>query len=271
MLGLVALEFWVAPYPMSEPETQPFHYQLAQEPGAFSVVDIPLDWDRPANLLYQTVHEKPTVSGYTSRTNPMSPAWRTPVLQTFRYLGPDINAGDPRRLAPAVLTDLDVRYIIIHKLDLPPGDYRETTLNLANEVFDGWPVVVDNDWLKVFATPQHLDPVPYLVLGEGWAPREWHNGGPARTMANPAATLLVRLPISQTVRLEMTAHSLRGPASFEIQSGHELVGTYSVSQQSQAFSTPTLSLPAGESVIQIRTGLFPADVVFTALDLAFDQ
>jgi len=101
ILILVSLEFWVAPYPMSPPETQPFHYQLAQEPGSFAVMDIPLDWDRPANLLYQTVHEKPTVSGYTSRTNPMSPAWRTPVLQTFRYLGPDVNEGDPRALAPA--------------------------------------------------------------------------------------------------------------------------------------------------------------------------
>jgi hypothetical protein len=256
---------------MSEPETQPFHYQLAREPGAFSVVDIPLDWDRPANLLYQTVHEKPTVSGYTSRTNPVSPAWRTPVLQTFRYLGPDINVGDPRALAPTVLTDLDVRYIIIHKLDLPPGDYREATLDLANDVFDGWTVIVDDDWLKVFEVPQYHDPVPYLVLGEGWAPREWHNNSPIRAMAAPVATLLVRLPVPQTVRLELNAHSLNGPASLEIRSGNETVDTYSVSQQSTAFSTPTLSLPAGESVIQIRTDSVPTKVIFTELDLAVDQ
>jgi hypothetical protein len=235
------------------------------------VVDIPLDWDRPANLLYQTVHEKPTVSGYTSRTNPASPAWRTPVLQTFRYLGPDINMGDPHELAPTVLTDLDVRYIIIHKHDLPPGDYREATLDLADEVFDGWPVTVDNDWLKVFEVPQHRDPVPYLVLGEGWAPREWHNGSPARVMAAPVATLLVRLPVSQTVHLELNAHSLNGPASLEIQSGNEIVGTYSISQQSTAFSTPTLLLPAGENVIQIQTDSVPTKVVFTGLDLAIDQ
>ena len=271
VLGLVGLEFWVAPYPMSEPETQPFHYQLAQEPGGFSVVDIPMDWDRPANLLYQTVHEKPTVSGYTSRTNPLSPAWRTPVLQTFRYLGPDINVGDPHALAPTVLTDLDVRYIIIHKLDLPPGDYREATLDLADEVFDGWQVIVDNDWLKVFEVPQHPDPVPYLVLGEGWAPRYWHNGGPARAMAAPVATLLVRLPAPQMVRLELNAHSPNGPASLEIQSGNEIVGTHSISQQSTAFSTPTLALPAGESAIQIRTGSVPTNVVFTEVELTIDQ
>jgi hypothetical protein len=270
-VGLVGLEFWVAPYPMSVPETQPFHYWLAQEPGSFSVLDIPLDWDRPANLLYQTVHERPTVSGYTSRTNPMSPAGRTPVLQTFRYLGPDINEGDPRALAATVLTDLDVGYVIVHKSDLPPGDYREITLALADEVFNGWPVVEDNDWLKVLQVPRLPNPVPYLVLGEGWSPREWRNGGPARAMAAPVATLLVRLPTPQTVRLELNAHSMNGPASFAIQTGNEIVSTYSISQQSTAISTPPLALPGGESLVQIRTDAIPTKVVFTRLSLIIDQ
>ena len=141
-LALVGLEFWVAPYPVTYPETRPFHYQLAQEAGQFVVMDIPMDdRDRPGNLLYQTVHQKPMVSGYTSRSNPRAPADRTPVLQTFRYLAPDINAADPRALAATVLADLDVRYVIVHKNDLPPGDYRQTVLSTADDVFRAgrWP------------------------------------------------------------------------------------------------------------------------------------
>jgi len=273
VLILVGLEFWVAPYPMSPPETQSFHYQLAQERGSFAVMDIPLDWDRPANLLYQTIHEKPTVSGYTSRTNPMSPAWRTPVLQTFRYLGADVNVGDPRALAPTVLTDLNVRYVIIHKSDLPPGDYREITLSLADQVFDGWPVVVDDDWLKVLQVPQHPISVPYLVLGEGWAPREWQDGGPARALADPSsgATLLVRLPRPQAVHLELTAHSLDGPGALEIQVGKEPIGAYLLNEVPTAITTPVLSLPAGESIVRIRGDEVSPNIIFERIDLVVDE
>jgi hypothetical protein len=270
-LILVGLEFWVAPYPMSPPETQPFHSQLAQEPGAFAVMDVPLDWDRPANLLYQTVHEKPIISGYTSRTNPLSPVWRTPVLQTFRYLGPDINVSDARALAPTVLTDLNVRYVVIHKSDLPPGDYRERTLSLVDQVFDGWPVVVDDDWLKVVQVPEHTNPAPYLVLGEGWAPRDWSNGGPARALAAPVATLLVRLPSPQRLHLELNAHNLDGSASLEIQVGKEPIGTYSLSDRPTVITTPVLSLPAGESVVHIHADTVPANVIFERISLIVDE
>lgn len=274
-LVVVGAEYWVVPYQMSFPETRPFHYQLAQEPEFFAVMDIPMDWDRPANLLYQTVHQKPTVSGYTSRTNPMSPAWRTPVLQTFRYLGPDINVGDPRALAPTVLTDLNVYYVIVHKTDLPPGDYRETTLALVDEVFDGWPVLVDDDWLKVFQVPRPTAPLPYLVLGEGWAPREWRAGGPTRALDDPIATLYVRLPSPLVVHLELSARSsprsLDGTTSLEIHLGKDVLGTYSIGRGATQFSTPALSLPAGESVVQIQASPAPEKVIFTRINLVSDQ
>jgi hypothetical protein len=266
-LLVVGLEFWVAPYPMSFPETRPFHYQLAQEPGQFAVMDIPMDWDRPANLLYQTVHQRPTISGYTSRASPLSPAGRTPVLQTFRYLGADINSADPHALAPTVLTDLNVRYVIVHKMDLPPGDYRETTLALAGEVFRGWPVVVDDDWLKVFRVPRPAVPLPYLVLGEGWAAREWRDGGPARALAGSSATLRVRLPVPQTMRLELNVYGLNGPGSLEIRSGEKVIGVYPVNRRPTVITTPVLPLSAGESIIQLHAGPLPATMVFTRVNL----
>ena len=267
-LALVGLEFWVAPYPVTYPETRPFHYQLAQEAGQFAVMDIPMDyWDRPGNLLYQTVHQRPMVSGYTSRSNPRAPADRTPVLQTFRYLGPDINAGDPRALAATVLADLDVRYVIVHKNDLPPGDYRQTVLSTADNVFKGWPVAVDDDWLKVYRVPPPDTRLPYLVLGEGWAPREERDGAPARALAGPAATLLVRLPAAQAVRLELKAYSLDGSSSLEVRSGGQVAGVYPLGGGPAVITTPALSLPAGESVVELRAGPVPAKVIVTQVKL----
>ena len=267
-LALVGLEFWVAPYPVTYPETRPFHYQLAREAGQFAVMDIPMDyWDRPGNLLYQTVHQKPMVSGYTSRSNPRAPADRTPVLQTFRYLAPDVNAADPRALAATVLADLDVRYVIVHKSDLPPGDYRQTVLSTADDVFKGWPVAVDDDWLKVYRVPPPDARLPYLVLGEGWAPREVQEGGPARALAGPAATLLARLPAAQTVRLEITAYSLDGESSLEVRSGEQVAGVYALGDLPAVITTPAMSLPAGESVVELRAGPVPAKVVVTQVKL----
>jgi hypothetical protein len=168
------------------------------------------------------------------------------------------------------LTDLNVRYVIVHKTDLPPGDYRETTLALADEVFGGWPVVVDDDWLKVFRVPRPTAPLPYLMLGEGWAPREWRDGGPARALADSAATLWVRLPKPGTVHLELSAHSQNGPASLEIRLGEELIGTHSIGHQATVITTPALSLPTGESGLQIRTDSAPAKVIITRVKLVSD-
>jgi hypothetical protein len=269
-LVIVAAEFWVAPYPMSAPETRPFHYQLLGETGTFALMDVPMDWDRPANLLHQTVHQKPTVSGYTSRTNPMAPAWRTPVLQTFRYLGPDINTGDPHTLAATVLSDLDVRYVIVHKNDLPPGDYREATLGLADDVFAGWPVVVDDEWLKVYRAVEPAVRHPYLVLGEGWAPREWRNERPVRALAAPVANVRVHLPEEQKIHLELDAQSLEGPATLEIRAGDQLLGRYPVTPETTRIKTPGVMLPAGESRVSLGVDSTPERVLISRISLISD-
>jgi hypothetical protein len=188
-------------------------------------------------------------------------------LQAFRYLGPDINAGDPRALAGTVLNDLDVRYVLVHKSDLPPGDYREATLSLADRVFEGWPVVVDDDWLKVFQVPPVDRRLPYLVLGAGWAARESRAGLPARALAEPAASVLVRLPDPQVVHLEFDAYSLGGPATLEMQLGKKIIGTFPIGHQLTTITTPPLSLPAGESVVQLRPGSAPGGVIFSRIDL----
>jgi hypothetical protein len=130
---------------------------------------------------------------------------------------------------------------------------------------------VDDDWLKVFRVPERADPMPYLVLGKGWAPREWLDGGPSRALADPVATFLVRLPGPQTVHLELDAHTLAGSSSLEVWVGEEVAGTYLIGEQPTVFTTPALSLPAGESVVRIRADSVPSNVIFTRIDLMLDK
>jgi len=269
LLAVIGLEYLAVPYPMSYPETRPFHYQLAREPGEFAVLDVPMDyWDRPANLLYQTVHQKPLVSAYTSRNNPLAPAWRTPVLQSFRYLGPDINSGDPRELAATVLHDLNVRYVIVHKNDLPPGEYRENTLALADAVGGTWPVVVDDEWLKVFRVPEDAGRrLPYLVLGDGWGERRWDGQRPARVIQPPVATVLAHLAGGQTIYLEVEASS-NEPTTLEIQAGEGRSASWPVAVRPTTFRTSAWSLPMGETVIYLRMRPASASVTVTQIGLS---
>lgn len=268
LIGVIGLEYLAVPYPVSFPETHSFHYQLAREPGEFAVMDVPMDeWDRPANLLFQTVHGKPLISGYTSRPNPLAPAWRTPVLQVFRYRGPDINSGDTVALAETVLADLNVRYVIVHKHDLPPGAYRTETLDLVERVFGAWPVVVDDAWLKVFRRPDEpAHRLPYLVLGTGWAERTWDGQRLARAIRPPRATLQARMPAAGQATLEIEAYA-SGTAQLRVVTDAAAEAVVLALQAQPVRHCVALALPAGETTITLEV-LPDAVVMVQRLDVS---
>jgi hypothetical protein len=268
LIGVIGLEYLAVPYPISFPETHPFHYQLAREPGEFAIMDVPMDeWDRPANLLFQTVHGKPLISGYTSRPNPLAPAWRTPVLQVFRYRGLDVNSGDTVALAETVLADLNVRYVIVHKHDLPPGAYRTETLDLVERVFGTWPVMVDDAWLKVFRRPDEpTHRLPYLVLDTGWGERTWDGQRPVRAIRPPRATLQAHMPAAGEVTLEIEAHAVGMAPLRIVVPGHE--ATVLMLHEQPILHRIRLSLPAGETPIALEVSPETATVMVQRLDLS---
>ncbi len=73
VLGLVLAESWVAPYPMSPPDTPSYYKTLAQQPESGAVLNLPMNYDRPGYLLYQTVHQHPLTVAYISRDRPTNP------------------------------------------------------------------------------------------------------------------------------------------------------------------------------------------------------
>ncbi|MEZ4713052.1 MAG: hypothetical protein R3A44_38035, partial [Caldilineaceae bacterium] len=104
--AIVLGEFWVAPYPLSPPDTPSFYAELRDLPGDGSVLNLPMNYDRPGYLLYQTVHQKPLTVAYISRDDPRTLTERAPVLQHLRHLGPDIIEVDPVQVGLTVLNDL---------------------------------------------------------------------------------------------------------------------------------------------------------------------
>jgi hypothetical protein len=205
LMALILLEYWPSPYPFSPPDTPDFYRKLAQEPGQFAILNLPMNWDRPRYLLYQTVHGKPLVSGYISRDDPRTLVERMPVLQHFRNLGEDIIKVDLAEVAPSVMAYLGVRYVVLDFYQMPMGEERERTVALATEAFGGSKPIYKDERLVVYRVPAPAKVAPFLFLGDGWG--ELREG--FRSFKGEA-TLFLHSPEASTVTVAMEVSSSSG-------------------------------------------------------------
>ncbi len=169
LLSLTLGEFWVAPFPVSPPDTPAFYTQLQTMPNRGAVLNLPMNYDRPGYLLYQTVHQKALTVGYISRDDPRTLTERAPILQHFRHLGPDILNVDVATVGLTVLSDLGVGTVVADRYKMPGGLERDYTEQLTHAIFAQQAPLYEDDRLTVYAVnqPNHLQ--PYLVLGD----RNW--------------------------------------------------------------------------------------------------
>ena len=116
---LILGEYCLVPYRTTRPVTPDWYYQLAQEPGQFAVMDLPMapqGFDKWF-MSYQITHGKPLVEGHVSRIPREAFAFldSTPFLKRLHQ----DNVMDPalvdvtHQLRP--LAGADVRYVILHK------------------------------------------------------------------------------------------------------------------------------------------------------------
>ena len=193
MITLLLFEYWVAPYPLSPPDTPDYYATLAVDPDPRAVLNLPMNYDRPGYLLYQTVHGKPLTVAYISRDDPRTLTERVPVLQHFRHLGPDIIDGAPEAVAATVFADLDVGTVILDRYKMPGGDERTYTEELAAAIFAGQePLYVDKR-ITVYKVGAAGEPQPYIALGPvNWGPLTEPDDAPAfRTLLDGSAELTI--------------------------------------------------------------------------------
>ncbi len=114
--GLVLLEYWAWPFPTTRPDVPDFYYQLAAESGNSAIVDLPITNDlSKLYMYYQTVHERPTVTGHVSRP----PEGAYAFIETHPLLA---SLQENRRPVPGThlsadagwLADAGVRYVVVH-------------------------------------------------------------------------------------------------------------------------------------------------------------
>ncbi|MDY7079401.1 MAG: glycosyltransferase family 39 protein [Chloroflexota bacterium] len=117
--ALILREYSLVPYPTASPITPAWYRRLAQEPGDFAVLDLPM---RPETfdkhfMFYQITHGKPLVEGHVSR----------PPREAFIFIDsvPFLNhLRQDNQMHPALvdishqlqmLAEANVRYVILHK------------------------------------------------------------------------------------------------------------------------------------------------------------
>jgi hypothetical protein len=169
----VLAEFWVAPYPMSPPDTPEYYARLDEELPPGAVLNLPMNWDRPGYLLYQTVHQRPLTVAYISRDDPRTATDRYPFLQHLRHLGPDILADDPAQVGRTVLADLGVGVVVLDRYKMPGGAEREVTEAVTASVFGAESPHYEDHRITVYAVTEPETRAPYLALGPlHWGPLE---------------------------------------------------------------------------------------------------
>ncbi len=245
--GLICFEFLSIPYPLSKIEIPTFYYQIAGDPENYTIAELPMNWDRPTPLLHQTVHGKPLLTAYTSRNNPLELAWRTPVFQQWRYLGPDIIDQPLPEIAPTIFHDFNLRYIVLDYWQMPPGPEREATERWLAAALPQASPIYDDGRLKVYQSPARPPSLPYLTLGDGWGERELTEAGqPVRAlMANEGkpAELFLHHPKGWAIELKFTVES-ETPQHLTVLAGGKPAGKIEVSEHP---SPETIAIPCSQT------------------------
>jgi hypothetical protein len=129
-VALLGLEFLAVPLDARpyDVEVPPVDRWLASQPGRFAVIELPVadprDEPRASSLqsryvLHSTAHWQRTVNGYSGHT----PAGHDQLFRTLARF-PDDASFD-------ALQRLDVRYVVVHRGNFPPGDWPAVEAALA--------------------------------------------------------------------------------------------------------------------------------------------
>ena len=188
---LICLEFVTIPYPISMIDTPEFFTMIGQDKQDYTIAALPMNWDRPNTLLYQTVHSKKLLTAYTSRNNPLDLTWRTPVLQQWRTLQDDIIKTDLAKIAPTVLHDFNVRYIVLDYYQMPVGDERHDTEKWVSIALPNLDPIYNDGRLTVYESPKMHERQAYLQFGEGWGRLESISEIPSRMISNEATLSII--------------------------------------------------------------------------------
>jgi hypothetical protein len=199
LLAIVILaEHLAVPLPTTDAAIPTVYRQIAQEPGVFAIMQLPLGWrnsfgvlgSEQTNLQYfQTAHGKPMIGGNISR----APAYkmdyfaRIPLfkaltdLELYREVSPETDAA-ARKQAGDLLALYDVRYLITTPPIPGRFPYQDTWQRTEEYTLDVLPLEKSPAWeqdgYRAYRVIQPAVPLPFRLdlgmsgaepyVGGGW-------------------------------------------------------------------------------------------------------
>ena len=220
----VLFEHAALPLPLSNAQVPGIYRAIAAEPGAFTLLQIPLGWrnsfgvfgvERTQIQYYQSVHEKYILGGNTSRAPAFKMGYfeRVPLFQAIAQVefgvtpSPEL-VQQARTQAPELMRLYNVRYVLLFPPvpgRYPYADTWQRTWEFVKQVL---PLAPDPIWqqdgIEVYRVRQAAYPSASVVdlgepgtevyLGEGWYENETIQGRSAvwAGKAGPRARLFLR-------------------------------------------------------------------------------
>jgi hypothetical protein len=143
LTAALLFEYWNGPYSGFDLTVHPIYQQLAQEPGDFAIIDLPMGRRESKDYtLYQIFHQHPIVEGLSGRTPPEAYQYidGNPLLARWHAEQPlDCNAFPATEIEDALqhLANNGFRYVIVyHKGAAPVLEALATYFTVAPRFAD---------------------------------------------------------------------------------------------------------------------------------------
>ena len=267
LIALIILDNLVAPFPLAAIYVPAIYAELSQDPEDFAILEAPFYYrSSPVYMLFQIIHGKPLVGGYTSRTLSYPLLDQIPLIRMFAYAEPayDIIGQRPTEIASSVLDYFNIRYVMLHSTG---GALRyNTLLRVAQAAANGQPpreevaTVLPSDArtasglrrtfgriipqaagsVLIYRVQSPAEPLPFLGIGQGWSEPVVQPDGVVQRQITESAELLIYSAHPHDVTVTVRLHSPGAGAVRLSANGHPL---------------PPVALQAGMNDLQISLTL----------------
>ncbi|WP_129626758.1 hypothetical protein [Candidatus Oscillochloris fontis] len=274
---LLILDNLTLPFPMIGIYIPTIYQELATEPDDAAILEAPFYYTTsPFYMLYQIVHEKPLVGGYTSRRMPYTIMDELPIIRILAYArpAPDIVDQDMTTIAPSVFSYFNIRYLMLHSaggaLRLPEMQMIASAAACGAEPRQEVAEVQTSDASRAsglrrsfvlgdqppagavltyrVATP--ADPQPFVGIGAGWSAPETHGDQTVRWIAQDRAILVIYSAKPRRVALQIDLEAEQ-TGSLRLLLGEETMLHQNLTAGPQPIRV-VLDLPAGRNEVVVE-------------------
>lgn len=210
LVGLVALDNLVAPFPFVGIYVPPIYAEMREDGEDYAILESPA-YARTSviYMFYQVIHGKPLVGGNISREQPYPLRDEIPLVRLYTSAEPvyDIIGQEFTEIAPSVFSYFNIRYLLLHS---EGGALSYHVLRQAAQAAAGGgdpqQISIPGRSFLVYRVEPPAEPLPFLGIGAGWSPAERRANGAVVRSLREAGEILVYTAVPGQATLHVWLH-----------------------------------------------------------------